>query len=68
MSGPGKCGASRFPRGVLLLRLRNANRTNLVNRVLELFREEAADDWVGCFVVVTERKIRILKPEVEGKP
>ncbi len=35
--------------------------------VLELFREETADDWVGCFVVVTERKIRMLKPEGEGK-
>jgi predicted nuclease of predicted toxin-antitoxin system len=51
--------------GILLLRLRNANRTNLVNRVLELSREETAGDWVGCFVV--ERKIRILKPGVEGK-
>jgi hypothetical protein len=47
--------------------LRNPSRTNLVTRVLELFREEAADDWVGCFVVVTERKIQILKPEVQGK-
>jgi hypothetical protein len=62
-------GSSRpVPKGgILLLRLRNPSRTNLVNRVLELFREEAADDWVGCFVVVTEGKIRILKPEVEGK-
>jgi hypothetical protein len=53
--------------GILLLRLRNPSRTNLVTRVLELFREETADDWVGCFVVVTERKIRVLKPEAEGK-
>ena len=33
--------------GILLLRLRNPSRTNLVTRALELFREETADDWVG---------------------
>jgi len=31
------------------------------------YSAKTADDWVGCFGLVTERKIRILKPEVEGK-
>lgn len=52
--------------GLLLLRLHNPSRRALVTRVLEVFRQESIDDWLGCFVVVTERKIRILKPQTEG--
>jgi predicted nuclease of predicted toxin-antitoxin system len=52
--------------GLLLLRLHNPSRSNLVTRVLEVFREETMDDWMGCFVVVTERKIRVAKPQSDG--
>ncbi len=48
--------------GILLVRLRSPNRRNLVERVEELFRKENVTDWAGCFVVTTERKIRVLKP------
>ncbi len=48
--------------GLLLLRLHNPSRAELVARVLEVFRQESVDDWLGCFVVITERKIRVLKP------
>jgi hypothetical protein len=44
--------------------LRNPSRTNLVTRVLGLFREEAADNWMGCFAVVTSRAV---KPRLSGK-
>ena len=49
--------------GILLIRLRSANRRNLIERVAELFQKENASEWSGCFVVATERKIRVLRPE-----
>ena len=49
--------------GILLVRLHAPDRNNLMQRVLELFREEPVDEWIGCFVVATERKIRLLKPK-----
>jgi predicted nuclease of predicted toxin-antitoxin system len=48
--------------GILLVRLRSPNRRDLVERVGELFQRENVDEWAGCFVVATERKIRVLKP------
>jgi len=48
--------------GILLVRLRSPSRGNLAGRVLELFQTENVAEWVGCFVVATERKIRLLKP------
>jgi predicted nuclease of predicted toxin-antitoxin system len=49
--------------GILLVRLRSPNRRALIERVGELFRKENAGEWLGCFVVATERKIRVRKPE-----
>jgi len=49
--------------GILLIRLHSPNRRNLVGRVVELFQKESVGDWVRCFVVATERKIRVLKPD-----
>lgn len=48
--------------GLLLIRLHSPNRRNLVARILELFQTESPGDWAGCFVVATERKIRVVKP------
>lgn len=48
--------------GILLVRLRSPNRSDLIERVGELFQKENASEWAGCFVVATERKIRVLKP------
>jgi hypothetical protein len=48
--------------GILLIRLRSPSRGNLAARVSELFHTENVADWSGCFVVATERKIRLLKP------
>ena len=50
--------------GVLLVRLHSPSRRNLLARVETVFRTETIEQWSGCFVVVTERKIRILKPLV----
>ena len=47
--------------GLMLLRLRSPSRSNLSSRILELFRDEDVAQWHGCFVVATERKIRIIR-------
>ena len=28
-----------------------------------MFEKESVVEWIGCFVVATERKFRVLKPE-----
>lgn len=48
--------------GIVLLRLRSPSRVKLVSRVLELFDTENVNAWTGCFVVVTEQKVRVRKP------
>lgn len=49
--------------GLLLVRLRDPGREALVQRVQAVFQTEDVESWEGCFVVVTERKIRIRRPE-----
>jgi predicted nuclease of predicted toxin-antitoxin system len=46
--------------GILLLRLRNPARGALASRVERLLETEHLEDWAGCFVVVTDRKIRVV--------
>lgn len=48
--------------GILLVRLRSPSRRNLTERVSTLFEHEDIDNWSTCFVVATERKLRVLKP------
>ncbi|MGB7309206.1 MAG: DUF5615 family PIN-like protein [Candidatus Acidiferrales bacterium] len=54
--------------GILLLRLRSPDRTSLVERVGELFQSENVREWNGCFVVATERKIRVLRTQDKRTP
>lgn len=48
--------------GILLVRLANPSRRRLIDRVEEIFRNENVEGWRGCFVVMTDRKIRIRRP------
>lgn len=48
--------------GILLVRLRNPGRIALTKIVSELFRNNDVSDWPGCFIVLTERKLRIRRP------
>jgi len=48
--------------GILLVRLRTPSRARLIDRITELFRKENVAEWDRCFVVCTERKVRVLKP------
>jgi len=48
--------------GVLLVRLHSPSRRGLIERIDKLFRQEEVNEWAGCFVVATERKVRVRKP------
>ena len=48
--------------GLLLVRLHNPGRFAVRSRLESIFRTENVEGWKGCFVVVTERKIRIRRP------
>ena len=49
--------------GILLIRLKSPSRITLIERILELFRSENVSTWAECFVVATERKVRVRRPE-----
>jgi predicted nuclease of predicted toxin-antitoxin system len=49
--------------GLLLIRLRDPGREALLKRIQNLFETEAVEHWQGCFVVVTEHKIRVRYPK-----
>ena len=48
--------------GILLVRLRDPGRNALLKRIHGLFQTEAVENWRGCFVVVTDRKLRVRYP------
>lgn len=54
--------------GILLLRIRFPSRRVLIDRMETIFQEEEVGDWIGCFVVATERKIRVLRPKNKQSP
>jgi predicted nuclease of predicted toxin-antitoxin system len=48
--------------GLLLIRLRAPGRKALLERIQYLFKNENVARWKGCFVLVTEHKIRVKYP------
>ncbi len=48
--------------GLLLVRLTRPGRNDLFERVVTVFQTENVEDWRGCLVVVTDRKIRVRRP------
>jgi len=48
--------------GILLIRLSSPSRSNLAFRLRQIFGSENVENWKGCFVVATKRKIRIQRP------
>lgn len=49
-------------KGILLVRLSNPSRQRLIDRISWIFSTETVEAWAGCFVVVTDLKIRIQRP------
>lgn len=52
--------------GILLVRPHSRSRRNLNARVIDVFQSESVEERSGCFVVATERKVPVLRPQ--GKP
>jgi len=50
--------------GILLVRLRDPGRNALLKRVQDLFQTESVENWKRCFVVVTDRKLRVRSPQI----
>ncbi len=48
--------------GILLVRLRSPDRSALIARVEAVFANEDVVTWPGCFGVVTDRKVRVIRP------
>lgn len=48
--------------GIVLIRLHSPSRLRLLERLEEAFLTEQVDEWAGCFVVVTDHKIRVRRP------
>jgi len=48
--------------GILLVRLREPGRLALTEAVRQAFATQDVSGWQGCFIVLTERKLRILRP------
>jgi predicted nuclease of predicted toxin-antitoxin system len=48
--------------GILLVRLTDPGRNALVQRVQQLFLSEDVAGWEECFIVLTDHKLRILRP------
>jgi predicted nuclease of predicted toxin-antitoxin system len=47
--------------GLLLVRLRSPDRASLIQRISQVFRTEDVSTWAGCFVVVSEHKLRVVR-------
>jgi predicted nuclease of predicted toxin-antitoxin system len=50
--------------GLVLVRLREPGQFALRARLLFLFQNEPVESWDGCFVVVTDRKVRVRRPRL----
>jgi predicted nuclease of predicted toxin-antitoxin system len=48
--------------GIVLIRLRSPSRIKLLERIEEIFQHEDVSTWAGCFIVVTEQKVRVRRP------
>jgi predicted nuclease of predicted toxin-antitoxin system len=48
--------------GLMIVRLRDPGRRALAQRIQAVFQTEDIERWSGCFIVVTDRKIRVRHP------
>jgi predicted nuclease of predicted toxin-antitoxin system len=48
--------------GILLVRLWMPGRSALAARITALFKQESVESWKGCFVVLSDSKLRITRP------
>jgi predicted nuclease of predicted toxin-antitoxin system len=48
--------------GVVLIRLRDPSRRQLTERLRQVLSAHAIESWARCFVVITDRKLRVRRP------
>ncbi len=48
--------------GLLLIRLHLPGREALTGKIRQIFQREPAESWCRCFVVVSDLKIRVIRP------
>jgi predicted nuclease of predicted toxin-antitoxin system len=48
--------------GLLLVRLPDAGRLALTQRIADVSRNEDIESWTACFVVLSGHKLRVLRP------
>lgn len=48
--------------GLMLVRLRLPGRLALARRIAEVFTREEVGSWAGCFILVTDLKLRVHRP------
>ena len=46
----------------MLVRLRLPGRLALARRIAEVFTREEVAGWAGCFILVTDLKLRVHRP------
>lgn len=49
--------------GILLVRLRQPGRLALLRRVHQVFVTEDISTWAKCFVVLSDYKLRVVRPQ-----
>jgi predicted nuclease of predicted toxin-antitoxin system len=54
--------------GILLVRLQSPSRQTLSERITTVFTAENVEAWKGCFVIVSSRKIRVLRAPNPPRP
>jgi uncharacterized protein with PIN domain len=48
--------------GLLLVRLHSPGRLALTARIAAIFTTEPVESWFGCFVVLSDHKLRVRRP------
>ncbi len=48
--------------GIVLIRLNSPSRRRLTARILQVLQMSKIESWQHCFVVITDRKLRIRRP------
>ena len=54
--------------GVMLLRLQFPNCEQIERVIHEIFQREPVAQWHGSLVIVSERKLRVIRPEKPNHP
>lgn len=49
---------------ILLVRSRTPGRKAIITHVISVFESEDVESWNGCFVILSEKKLRVRRPSL----